>query len=172
MRIRIRFQTASKARALMGTASAPDSRKNGVSTTREKDTADSPDSGAAYLQPAKPADLGAAYLREDLAAEPKVEAPVPVPAKEEARPRTHGAIYMAYNRRVALAAASLLTAAALMAGVLGLWRIGADLKWTSNFAISSGLFSHWQVWLGAAFLLEVCAHFLNRYGNGGDRAVS
>ena len=34
--------------------------------------------------------------------------------------------------------------------MLALWRIAADLKSTNSFAIPSGLFSHWQVWLGAA----------------------
>jgi len=83
-----------------------------------------------------------------------------------------GAAYAQHNRRMALAIASLMTPAALMAGVLGLWRIGADLKWTSGFAIPSGLFSHWQVWLAVAFVLQLCAHILNRYGSGGNTAVS
>ncbi len=71
------------------------------------------------------------------------------------------------NRRVALAVAALLTPSAAVACVLGLWRIAADLNWTNSFAIPSGLFSHWQVWLGGASLLQVCSHFLNRYGRGG-----
>jgi hypothetical protein len=92
----------------------------------------------------------------------------------KSRPQTGkpGAAYMQQNRRLALAAAALMTPAALMAGVLGVWRIGADLKWTSGFAIASGLFSHWQVWLGVAFVLQLCAHILNRYGRGGNAAVS
>ncbi len=77
-----------------------------------------------------------------------------------------------HNRRLARAAAALMSPAALMAGVLGFWRIGADLRWTSGFAIPSGLFSHWQVWLGGAFVLQLCAHILNRYGTGGNAAVS
>ena len=51
-----------------------------------------------------------------------------------------------------------------MALVLGVWRLGADLKWTGAFAISRGLFSHWQVWIALAGLLETCASMLNRYG--------
>ena len=52
------------------------------------------------------------------------------------------------NQRMALVAAGcLLTPAAFLAAVLGLWRIAADLSLAGNFAISSGLFSHWQVWL-------------------------
>lgn len=71
------------------------------------------------------------------------------------------------NRRVALAIAALLTPAALAALVLAIWRIGADLNLTSSFAIASGLFSHWQVWMGAAALLQLCASALNRYGRSG-----
>jgi len=76
------------------------------------------------------------------------------------------------NRRLALAAAALLTPAALMASVLAAWRIAADLNFASSFAIPSGLFSHWQVWLGAAVALQLCSRVLNRYGHGGDEATS
>jgi len=76
------------------------------------------------------------------------------------------------NRRAALALAALLTPAALVALLLAVWRILADLSWTNSFAIPSGLFSHWQVWLGGAVVLELCARLLNRYGNGGDTAIS
>jgi len=76
------------------------------------------------------------------------------------------------NRRLALAVAALLPPAALCAGVLALWRIAADLNWTGSFAISTGIFSHWQVWLGAAVLLQLCARALNRYGKGSDPAPS
>jgi hypothetical protein len=76
------------------------------------------------------------------------------------------------NRRVALAVAALLPPAAFLAGVLGVWRIGADLNWTNSFAIPSGIFSHWQVWLGAAIGLQLFARFLNRYGKSSDPAAS
>jgi hypothetical protein len=76
------------------------------------------------------------------------------------------------NRRVALAVAALLPPAAFLAGVLGAWRIAADLNWTNSFAIPSGIFSHWQVWVGAAAALQLCARGLNRYGKSGDPAAS
>lgn len=76
------------------------------------------------------------------------------------------------NKRLALAVAALLPPAAFCAGVLGLWRIAADLNWTGSFAISTGIFSHWQVWLGTAVLLQFCARVLNRYGKSGDPAAS
>lgn len=74
------------------------------------------------------------------------------------------------KRRLAQGIASLLTPAALMASILGFWRIGADFHWTSSFAIPSGLLSHWQVWLGGGALLQFCAYALNRYGKTGRTA--
>jgi len=76
------------------------------------------------------------------------------------------------NRRAALTLAALMTPAAVMALVLGCWRIAADLNWTSSFAISSGLFSHWQVWLAAAAVLQLIARILNRYARDGNAAAS
>ena len=76
------------------------------------------------------------------------------------------------NRRAALALAALLTPAALLASVVGLWRIAADLNWARAFAIPTGFFSHWQVWIAAAVLLQLCSYVLNRYGKGGDAAAS
>jgi hypothetical protein len=76
------------------------------------------------------------------------------------------------QRRFALGVAGLLTPAAVLATVLGLWRIAADMNWTGSFAIPAGFFSHWQVWLGAAGVLQVCAHLLNRYAKSGETAAS
>ena len=74
------------------------------------------------------------------------------------------------NKRLALAVAALLPPLALTAALLAAWRVAADLKLAASFAIPAGFFSHWQVWLGAAVLLEVCAHALNRYGKSEDPA--
>src|SRR5271157_4187447 len=68
------------------------------------------------------------------------------------------------NRHVALALGALITPTALVAGLLGFWRLAADLNWAGQFAVSAGLFSHWQVWLGCATVLESIAVLLNRYG--------
>jgi hypothetical protein len=70
------------------------------------------------------------------------------------------------NRRVALAVAALLTPAALTACALALWRLAADLRMAGPFAITEGLFSHWQVWFAVAILIQLMAIFLNRYGSG------
>jgi hypothetical protein len=77
-----------------------------------------------------------------------------------------------HNRQLALALAALLTPIAVLMSVLAVWRIAADMNWTGSFAIPSGLFSHWQVWLGAAVLLKLCSRLLNRYGRGADTATS
>jgi hypothetical protein len=76
------------------------------------------------------------------------------------------------NQRIALAVAALLTPGAAVAAALALWRIGADLDWANSFAIPSGIFSHWQVWLGAAAALQFCSRALNRFGKGAGRAAS
>ena len=76
------------------------------------------------------------------------------------------------NRRVALAFASFLTPAAVMAAALGIWRLAADLQWAGNFAIDSGLFSHWQVWLASSGVLQSGSHLLNRYGRTDEAAGS
>ena len=85
-------------------------------------------------------------------------------ARVVARPRVRG--------RFALGVAGLLTPAAVLASVLALWRIAADMNWTGSFAISAGFFSHWQVWLGAAAILQLCAHLLNRYAKRRDTAAT
>ncbi len=72
------------------------------------------------------------------------------------------------NRRLALAMGSLLVPIAFMASALGVWRLGADLRITSDFAIANGLFSHWQVWIASAVGLAFLARLLNRYGRRED----
>lgn len=70
------------------------------------------------------------------------------------------------NRQVASAIGTLLIPAALMAYILGVWRLGSDLGMAGEFAIT-GLFSHWQVWLAIAAALHIASASLNRYGRGG-----
>ena len=43
------------------------------------------------------------------------------------------------NRRVAMAFASFLTPAAVMAAALGIWRLAEDPHWASDFAIRQGI---------------------------------
>lgn len=88
-----------------------------------------------------------------------------------------------WRQQAALFGGALLTPAAVVALALACWRLGADLRLTGRFAISEGLFSHWQVWLGVAVVLQAAASWLGRYGRrstrrppredyrGGDEAI-
>ena len=58
----------------------------------------------------------------------------------------------------------LLTPAALIAMVFGMWRLGADLGWTTKFLISQGLFSHWVVWMALSMGLKTTANLAVRSG--------
>jgi len=60
-----------------------------------------------------------------------------------------------------------LNPASAVALALALWRLAYELKWTGRFAVSGGLFSHWQVWMGLALLLLVLDTMLRRYDHGG-----
>jgi len=70
------------------------------------------------------------------------------------------------NRHVALALAGVFAPASVMAFILALWRIAADMSATTKFAITEGPFSHWHVWVVIAVVLAVTAVRLNRYGRG------
>jgi len=76
------------------------------------------------------------------------------------------------RRRFAAGLAGLLTPAAVLAAAVAVWGIAADLNLTSSFAVSQGLFSHWEVWLAAAAALQLCAQLLNRYAKKGETAAT
>ena len=63
----------------------------------------------------------------------------------------------AFSHQAARAVASLLSPAAFIALVLGAWRLGMDLGWTAPFPVLTGIFSHWQVWMTLAAVLEALA---------------
>jgi hypothetical protein len=67
-------------------------------------------------------------------------------------------------KNAALGLAALMVPASVAAYALGLWRIAADLNLTGQFAISKGLFSHWQVWIALGALIQGVAVSLSRYG--------
>jgi hypothetical protein len=69
------------------------------------------------------------------------------------------------NRHLALAFSALLGPAALMAFVLGAWALAAELRWIREFAIRSGPFAQWEIWMTLGAGLVVLASALNRYGN-------
>src|ERR1035438_9385272 len=69
------------------------------------------------------------------------------------------------KQKMAHALAALLTPVALMAFALGIWRIAAGLQWAGNFAISSGVFSYWETWIGLGVALQLGSRVLGRYGS-------
>jgi hypothetical protein len=72
------------------------------------------------------------------------------------------------QQSLALGLAALLTPSALVAFTISFWSIAAHLHWTTDFFVSSGLFSHWQAWLIAAAVLFLAARVLNRYASRED----
>jgi hypothetical protein len=70
------------------------------------------------------------------------------------------------NQKLALAAASLLAPLVLLAALLAVWRIAADLGFAQAFAFESGPFAHWAAWGALSLGLGWLAHRLNRYGRG------
>ena len=72
-------------------------------------------------------------------------------------------ITQGFSRQLADVLVALLTPSAVVALVMGLWRVGADLGWAGAFLIADGFFSHWQVWLTLGASLQFCATLLNRY---------
>jgi hypothetical protein len=71
------------------------------------------------------------------------------------------------NRELAAALGALLIPASLMAYSLGFWRLASDMGLAGQFDIT-GVFSHWQLWIGLGVLLHTGSITLNRYSRGED----
>ncbi|HEY1948466.1 MAG TPA: hypothetical protein VGG97_15765 [Bryobacteraceae bacterium] len=81
----------------------------------------------------------------------QIRYPVSYKAHDKARYKT-----------LALAVSSLLIPCALIAFTLAFWSIAADMRWSTTFFVSTGLFSHWEVWLASAGLLLLLARILGQ----------
>lgn len=57
----------------------------------------------------------------------------------------------------------VLRPVAVLAGVLGAWRLGADAGWTNGFFIADGVFSRYQLWFAVAIAAQTSAFVLNRW---------
>jgi hypothetical protein len=74
------------------------------------------------------------------------------------------------NQRLAWAAASLLTPAALGGWVMMLWKLASDMKLAGPFGFGGGPLAQWQFWAVLAAALTAAAVKLNRYGRPTRRA--
>jgi hypothetical protein len=75
------------------------------------------------------------------------------------------------NSGVAWVSSGLLTLASVSCLVLGLWRLGIDFGWTTDFIFpDASVFSHWQIWLIASLLIQTAAWKLNQYGKPKPRS--
>jgi len=75
------------------------------------------------------------------------------------------------QRGLALTLSQWTTPLSIAASVFAFWRLGSDIDHSVRFAISGGLFSHWQVWLAMAVLLQILGSMLARYGRGAGAAI-
>src|SRR5271163_4162315 len=60
---------------------------------------------------------------------------------------------------------ALLTPAALVALVFGVWRVCMDLVWAGAFPVSGGFFSHWQVLIALSIGLKMLSSMLIAWGS-------
>jgi hypothetical protein len=74
-------------------------------------------------------------------------------------------ITQGFSRQLANILVALLTPAAVLALVMAIWRLCADLGWAGAFLISDGFFSHWQVWLASSVALKMISSTLIAWGS-------
>ena len=74
-------------------------------------------------------------------------------------------ITQGFSRQLADVLVALLTPAAVVALVMALWRVGADLGWAGAFLIADGFFSHWQVWIALSIGLKLLSSTLIAWGS-------
>ena len=55
-----------------------------------------------------------------------------------------------------------LTPTAVLAFVFAAWRLGDDIGWTGEFPVTSGLFSHWLVWVALGVGIQMSGRLLQR----------
>ena len=95
--------------------------------------------------------------------------PVIVQSKRPVQPETPPLeqVVTPAGGEVMAAVAAILSPAAFLACAFALWRLGADMRMTAQFAIHEGIFSHWQVWFTLAGGLQLTAYLLDRRSKSG-----
>lgn len=65
------------------------------------------------------------------------------------------------QREIAAVAGSLITPACVMAYVVAIWRLAADIGIAAGSSLQ-GLFFHWQIWLALGLALQFGGPTINR----------
>jgi hypothetical protein len=97
-------------------------------------------------------------LRAEITSRPAVAAVQPVLARPPVAARSEKA--GALGRQLPSILVALLTPASLVVLAMGLWRVCTDLDWAGAFPITTGLFSHWQVWIALSIALKILSSSL------------
>jgi hypothetical protein len=74
-------------------------------------------------------------------------------------------ITQGFSRQLADVLVALLTPSAVLALVMALWRVAADLGWAGAFLIGDGFFSHWQVWIVLSIGLKLISSTMIAWGS-------
>jgi hypothetical protein len=74
-------------------------------------------------------------------------------------------ITQGFSRQLADILVALLTPSAVIALVMALWRVAADLGWAGAFLITDGFFSHWQVWIALSIGLKLISSTMIAWGS-------
>lgn len=112
-------------------------------------------------------------LRAQLTPQPAAQAPsgaVVNTSEQTIKPQFRFAAPLApftkiFSRQLANTLVALLVPAAVVAFVMGLWRVCADLGWAGAFLIPEGFFSHWQVWIALSIALKMLSSTLIAWGS-------
>jgi hypothetical protein len=74
--------------------------------------------------------------------------------------------------QAALALAAVFAPLALVAFTMCFWSFAAELQLVGAFYVTSGIFSHWQMWFFAALILLVSTKLLAHYGTANVEIAS
>jgi hypothetical protein len=74
--------------------------------------------------------------------------------------------------QVALALAALFAPCALLAFTICFWSFAAELGLVGEFYVTTGIFSHWQIWFFTAVVFLAGARLLSSYGSSNVESAS
>ena len=74
--------------------------------------------------------------------------------------------------QAALVLAAVFAPLALVAFTMCFWSFAAELRLVGGFYVTSGIFSHWQIWFFAALILLVSTKLLATYGTANIEIAS